>query len=83
MVCKVNPTTALIVTLQARCPIFVHHRVWEENASPLKELARQDNPLLGSGATSKGTEKKPAAIQPLEGVPLADSSPAAHFTGIR
>ena len=66
---------------QGRCPIYVHRRVWEDNASPLKELARQENPVTGAGAAGKAPEPAAAAAAPA--APAEDPSPAAQLTSFK
>ncbi|KAK2078364.1 hypothetical protein QBZ16_003204 [Prototheca wickerhamii] len=79
--CDCRPSDGCWLSLKGRCPIYVHRRVWEDNASPLKELARQENPVTGAGAAGKAPESAAPAAAPA--APAEDPSPAAQLTSFK
>lgn len=65
---------------QEKCPIYIHRRVWEDNSTPLRDLARKDD------APSPLTQRrgKGGATLGMDGVVLgSDNSLPSQVTSIR
>ncbi|KFM27981.1 hypothetical protein F751_0667 [Auxenochlorella protothecoides] len=78
--CDCRPSDGCWLSLKEKCPIYIHRRVWEDNSTPLRDLARKDD------APSPLTQRrgKGGATLGMDGVVLgSDNSLPSQVTSIR